>query len=214
MILTTMFVAVGCSSGGRTQLRVLQASPDETAINVLIDGKTLVGDVGYATPTNYASVSDGSRHLQVEPVGSTTPVIDETVTFNRGTNSTLITANAAVSITPILLTDNTTAPSSGDVQLRFVNAGLAAGDVDIYVVQPGIVPGGVPPTIGSLTFESASGYQSLTAGTYDIFVTIAGTTFAYIDAGPLTFSAGENRTFVVVSDQLGGYSLVTLSDLN
>lgn len=60
------------------------------------------------TPTNYSSVSSGSRHLQVEPSNSSTPVIDETVSLNSATNYTLITANFAASLTPIFLTDNQT----------------------------------------------------------------------------------------------------------
>jgi hypothetical protein len=215
LISIAIVTAVGCGGGGtHTQLRVLQASPDEASIDVLIDGKTIDSSVGYATPTSYTSVSAGSRHLQVEPTGSSTPIIDETITLNSGTKSTLITANFASAIMPVLLADDTTAPSSGNIKLRFVNAGTAAGDVDIYVLGPGGTPGGVPPTVSSLVFESASSYQSLAAGTYEIFVTIANTTFVYIDTGPLTFTAGQNRTFVVVSDRVGGYTLVTLPDLN
>ena len=215
LILSTIFIAIGCSGGGNhTQLRVLQASPDETAVDVLIDGKTIASGVGYAAPTNYTSVSSGSRHLQVEPTGSTTHVIDETITLNSGTNYTLITDNFASAITPVLLADDNTAPSSGNIKLRFVNAGAGAGDVDIYVLTPGSTPPGNPPTVSNLALGSASSYQSPAAGTYEIFVTIAGTTFEYVDSGPLTFNAGQNRTFVLVSDLAGGFKTVTLPDLN
>ncbi|MBZ5599566.1 MAG: DUF4397 domain-containing protein [Acidobacteriia bacterium] len=214
-MLTAIFVAVGCSSGGNhTQIRVLQTSPDETAVDVLIDGKSIAGSVGYAIPTSFTSVRSGSRHLQVEPTGTSTPVIDETVTLNSGTNYTLITDNFASAITPVLLTDDNTAPGSGDIKLRFVNAGAGAGDVDIYVLAPGTTPPGNPPTISNLALGSASSYQSLAAGTYEIFVTIAGTTFIYVDSGPRTFNAAQNRTIVLVSDLANGFKTVTLPDLN
>jgi Domain of unknown function (DUF4397) len=215
LIPALILIAVGCGSGGsQTQLRVLQASPDESAIDVLIDGKVLESNIGYASPTNYKSVSSGSRHLQVEPTGSSNPVIDETVTLNSGVHYTLATTNFASTIMPLLLADDSTAPSAGNIKLRFVNAATAAGDIDVYVVQPGIVPGGVPPTISSLAFNAASDYQSLAAGTYEIFLTIANTTFVYVDTGPLTFTAGQNRTIVAVSNRVGGYTTVTLPDLN
>ena len=216
LMLTAIFIAIGCSGGGgsHTQLRILQASPDEAAVDILIDGKTIVPSVGYAAPTSYTSVNSGSRHLQVEPSGTTTPVIDETITLNSGTHYTLITDNFAAAITPVLLTDDNTAPSSGNIKLRFVNAGAGAGDVDIYVLTPESSLPGTPPTVSNLVFGSASSYQSLVAGTYEIFVTIAGTTFEYIDSGPLTFNAGQNRTFVLVSDLAGGFKNLTLPDLN
>lgn len=215
LMLTATFVAIGCSSGGNhTQLRVMQTSPDETAVDVLLDGKTIVGGVGYATPTSYISVSSGSRHLQVQPTGTTTKVIDETVTFNSGTHYTLITDNFASAITPVLLTDDNTAPGSGNVKLRFVNAGAGAGNVDVYVLAPGTTPPGNPATVANLALGSASNYQSLAAGAYEIFVTIANTTFVYVDSGSLTFTAGQNRTFVLVSDLAGGFKTVTLADLN
>jgi hypothetical protein len=215
LILSTILVAIGCStSGTHTQLRVLQASPDEAAVDILIDGKAIVSGLGYAAPTNYLSVSSGSRHLQVEPTGTTTPVIDETISLSSGTNSTLITDNFAAAITPVLLTDDNTAPSSGDIKLRFVNAGAGAGNVDIYVLPPGSTPPGNATTVSNLALGSASSYQSLAAGSYEIFVTIANTFFSYVDSGPLTFNAGQNRTIVLVSDLAGGFKTVTLSDLN
>jgi hypothetical protein len=216
LILSTIFVAIGCSSGGtHTQLRVLQASPDEAPVDILIDGKTIAPSLGYAAPTSYISVSSGSRHLQVEPTGTTTPVIDETITLDSGSHYTLITDdNFASSITPVLLTDDNTAPSSGDIKLRFMNAGAGAGNVDVYVLPPGSSPPGNPTTVSNLGLGSASSYQSLAAGDYEIFVTIANTTFVYVDSGSLTFDAGQNRTFVLVSDLAGGFKTVTLPDLN
>ena len=207
-----------CSStrSSDTQLRVLQASPDETTtLNVLLDGNTTFSNLALNTPTNYSAVNSGSRHLQVEASDSSTPVIDETVTLNRATNYTLITASFATSLTPIFLTDTQTAPGSGDFQFRLVNAAPSAGPVDIYVVTPGTPAGSVPPTASSLLFTSATSYQVLTAGTYDIIFTQAGFPgVPYVQISSVAFAAGQNRTVVLAPNINGGYTAITLNDVN
>lgn len=210
-LLTT--TACGGGGGGKTQFRVLQTSPDENAVDVLLDGTSVASGVTYAAPTNYSSVSSGSHSLKVRPTGSTADLIDEQITLNGGSNSTLVVANFASSITPILLTDDTTAPSSGDVKVRFLNVAPGLGNVDIYLVAPGSTPGLVAPTLPSLAFDTASGYQSFTAGSYEFFVTAAGNTFSYVDSGTITFTAGQNATLVALSNRIGGFTYVRLADL-
>jgi hypothetical protein len=215
LILALALMATGCSGGNDslTQMRVLQGSPDEGPIDVLIDGGVFARNVAYARPTNYTLLDPGSRHLQVRPAGSII-VIDETVTLSSGTNYTLIANNYASVITPVLLRDDKTPPGSGNIKLRFVNAGAGAGAVDVYVLAPGTTPPGNSPTVSNLNLGAASTYLSMAAGTYEIFVTITGTTFVYFDSGPLTFSAGQNRSMVVMSDLAGGYTTLTLRDRN
>jgi Domain of unknown function (DUF4397) len=212
--LAGLFLA-GCGSGGKTQLRALQASPNEpTTLDVLLDGKTLFSGLALGAPTAYSSVSSGTRHLQVELTGSTTPVIDEDISLSGGNSFTLITADFPASLTPILLTDSKTAPSSGDAQIRVVNAGAGAGNVDVYITTPGNTPGVVQPTLSSLAFGSSSDYISETGGSYEIFFTVSGSTFQYVDTGSQTFGSGQNRTVVMVPSVFGGYTYVILSDLN
>jgi hypothetical protein len=93
-LLTLTLFASGCGSSN-AQLRALQASPDETnGLNVLVDGNTLFSSIALAAPTGYTSVSSGSHHLQVEVPGSTTPVIDETISLSGGVRYTLMTDNS------------------------------------------------------------------------------------------------------------------------
>jgi hypothetical protein len=210
-------LANSCSnSSSKAQLRVLQASPDQTTtLNVLLDGSTVFSNVALDGPSNYVSESTGSHHLQVEASNSTTPSIDETITFDPSASYTLITANFAVSLTSILLTDSQAAPASGNFQLRLVNAAPTAGPVDIYIVAPGTPAGSVPATVSGLPFTSASSYQSLAAGSYDVVFTQAGFPgVQYVQMSSAAFAAGQNRTVVLAPNGNGGYSAVALNDLN
>lgn len=208
------FLASGCGSSS-AQLRALEASPDEiNGLNVIVDNNTVFTAIALGAPTSYTSESSGSHHLQVEPPGSTTPVIDETISLSGGTRYTFIPANFSSSLTPILLTDDTTAPASGDVKIRVVHAGAGIGNVDVFILAPGNSPIGATPAVTNLGFGAASNYPSLAAGSYEIFFNAAGGTTTYVDTGSLSFTAGQNRTVVMVPSAFGGFSWSVLADLN
>lgn len=192
----------------------MQGSPSESAVNLLVDGKTLASNVPYATATAYSSLSSGSRHLQIEPSGSSTFIIDETLSLTSGSDSTIVVSNLAPNIMALDLPDDNSAPLSGDFKIRVVNVAPSMGSANVFVVPDGTVLSNVAPTLSRLGVESASGYQSFTAGTYDVFFTIPGTISSFIETGPIVFSAGEIRTMVALDNQAGGFTFTALKDLN
>lgn len=213
LVFAATLVLSGCGGGDQAKLRVMQASPNEGSVDVLVDGKSVANGVGYGTATNYLPVESGSREVQIVPTGSGTALIDQTLSFNSGAQSTIILANFASSITDLTLSDDNTAPTSGDAKLRVVNAAPSMGTVDVYVVAPGTNPMDATPTFSSLNFEGSSSYQTLTAGTYEVLFTLPGGIFAFIDTGPITLSDGQNRTIVALDNVSGGFSFTTLADL-
>ena len=59
----------------------------------------------------------------MEPVGSTNALITQSVSFSGDT--TMIAANFSSNISPLVLTDDNSAPASGDFKIRIVNAARA-----------------------------------------------------------------------------------------
>jgi hypothetical protein len=192
----------------------MNAVPDEPSLDLLIDGTTSDSNISYATSTAYQSVSSGSRHIQIEPSGSTTTLIDQTITFNSGTDTTILATNFSSSLSTVVLSDDNSAPASGNVKMRFVNAAPDLGPADVYIVAPGTDINTVSPNITSLGFGSASGYQNMTAANYEIVFTVAGQKIPQIDSGSLSFSAGQIRTFVSLNSSAGGFTETILDDVN
>lgn len=203
----------GCGSDN-AKVRVMQASPAESTIDALIDGKTVASNIAYGTASPYVSVSSGSRHLQIEPSGSSTFIIDESISLSSGTNSTVVVSNLASNLTALALSDEKSAPGSGNFKLRLVNVAPTMGPADVFVVAPGTDLTSVSPNVSNLATESASGYLELTAGTYEIFFTVPGSVSSFIDTGSITFSTGQVRTVVALNGLSGGFTFSTLSDLN
>ena len=212
LLMTNIVLTLACGAGN-SQIRLLNASPGESALTASI-GSTAIGTaVNYGTASSYVPVPSGSVTLGVEAAG-TTSLINESITLSPSTYYTILAGNYSSAINATTLTDDNTTPTSGNVSIRIVNASPALGTADVYVLAPGSSLSSASATVSSLNFESASGYQSLSAGTYEVYFTQPGQKSAMIDSGPLTFTSQQIRTVVGLDGQLGGFETAVLSDLN
>ncbi len=209
-----MLLLGGCGGGSQAKLRVVNASPNTTGMDVLVDGKTVASGIGYGSNSSYLSVDSGSRHLQIETSGTTNILLDQSLSFNAATETTYLATNFASSISGLQLSDDSTAPDSGNVSLRVVHSSPSMGAVDVYIVTPGTDLVSSTPVIRSLAFDAATDYQTLTAGSYEVVLTVAGTTFALVDTGALSLSSGQIRTVLALDGVSGGFTATLLSDLN
>lgn len=205
--LAAVFLATGCGSSS-TQARLLNAMFGQSSLAMSINSKTVASGIGYGTASSYASVSSGSQSLQISASGST--LINQTVTINSGHNTILATTSGAT-----VFTDNKTAPSSGNIQIRAINASSLLGSADVYIVAPGTDLSTVNPTFSSLAYQAASGYQTLSAGSYEVEFTTPGSKQVQIDTGGQSFSSGQIRTVVALDGTNGTtFTFSVLSDLN
>ena len=202
-------------SGHKTQLRAMDATPQESEIDVSLDSNSFASNVAYGTASDYKSVGSGSHTLQVYPPGVATAYIDQSISLTAGDKYTVLSANVLSNANALLLIDENSSPASNTAELRIVNASPALGTVDVYIVSPGTSLSTVSPTISGLAFEAVSTYQSLTAKTaYEVYFTLANQKTAQIDSGPVTYTNGEVRTMVALNGEAGGYTLAVLKDLN
>lgn len=217
-VVASLLMAVGCGSGNTTgQLRVMHASPGEPNLDVYVDGKIMASELAYGGNTGYFNLNPGSHNVQLDLTGTTTTVLTQSVNLASSTETTIIAYNIPTKITALVLSDNNTAPTSGDIELRFVNAAPGLGTVDVYVIVPGSGINSAPPIVSGLGFGSASAYQPFTETTtqgtgYEVLFTITGTRVAPIDTGSLSFASAEIQTIVALSNSSGGYTFATLTD--
>jgi hypothetical protein len=221
--LSALFTVASCgggSSSDKADLRVLHAAVNEPSEDVLVDSTVVSSSLGYSANTGYLSVNHGSRHVQVEPSGTSSPIFDQTLTMNGGTETTVI-LEGLTSVTGIVLSDNNTAPASGTAMVRVVNASPSMGTADVYVIPAGSSLTGLSPTVSSLALGSASGYQNLTISTtsgasnsFEVLFTQPGTTLTFLSTGAFTLGSGQIRTVVALNSLSGGLTSTTLADLD
>jgi len=177
---------------------------------MLIDSKNVASAVAYGAASRYVSVSAGSRHMQIEPTGVPNPIVDQNTSFSSGSFSTVMESSSG----PTVFTDSNATPSSGNISLRVINASHNVGTADVYIVSSGTGIGTASPTFAGVGFPSATGYQTLAAGSYQILFTFPGTTSVELSTNSLPFTSGQVRTVVVLDGQTGGVTTSVLSDLN
>jgi Domain of unknown function (DUF4397) len=217
-----VLTAVACGGGGsQAQLRVLLASPTVSSVDVFVDDKSVFTSLAYGANTGYISVTSGTRHLQVLPAGSASnPIVDESVTIASSGEATVVVEGLSANVSGLVLTDNNTAPAAGTAMLRLVNAAPNMGTADVYLVAAGSSLISGQPTVPQLAYGAVSSYQTLTIPTtsttqvFSVFFTKLGTTQAVLATGPITFSSGQNRTLVALNSLNGGFTFVTLANLN
>jgi len=206
---TAALLTTGCGSSS-THARLLNAFPSTTTLDMLIANKDVATGVAYGAASGYASVSSGSQNLQIEPTGSTSPLFNQTISLASGSSSTVLATNTGATV----FTDNNTAPSGGDFSVRAINASASLGTTDVYVVIAGTDISTVSPTFSSVGYATASTYQSLAPGSYQVTFTLPGQKFPLISTSAMSFNAGSVRTVVALDGLSGGFSTAVLSDLN
>jgi hypothetical protein len=213
LCLASLSIGCGSSSSDSAKLRLVNANPDQSSLNLLVDTKSVASDVSYGAASSYMGVSATSHEVQVEPANSSTPIIDSTLTFSSGSDVSLISANYSYSVTSLVLSDDNSAPPSGDFKLRIVNVSPGMGQQDIYVVTSGTDIGSSDPVFSSLGFGVASSYVTLSAGDYDVVFTPPGSKFINLTTS-LTLSAGQIRTVLALNNPVGSYLATVLNDVN
>jgi Domain of unknown function (DUF4397) len=180
-----------------------------SSIDMLVDNKSTVTGTTYGAASGYVTVTSGSRNLIVEATGTTSPLINQTISLPSGDSTVLATGSGAV-----VFSDNNGAPSSGNIKVRVINASPTLGTVDVYIVASGTSVAGVTPTFSNLGYQSASGYQALAAGSYQVVFTPPGQQFSEITSSAQSFASGQIRSVVALDAQNGGFTTAVLSDLN
>jgi hypothetical protein len=203
-----------------SSLRVVSANASEASINVLIDGAPAASNVNFLTNTGYVSVPAGSHQVTLQGWGNP-PNATFMATFPGNGKSTLLFEGwGPFSSGSDLVADDMAPPSAGNFKLRIVDTTVGV-TVDAYVLPAGMPPGGTP-TLSPVTISenSPSQYLSLPAGDYHVVFTAFQTLNIQFDTGPLTFTAGQNRTLLLVNNcalhscSFNAYTSMLLSDLN
>lgn len=205
LALGTMLLAGGCGSSS-TAARLMNAMNGQSSVSMLVNNSTVANGTGYGAASGYSPVSSGSQQVQIQAGGVT--LFNTSLTLNSGNNTVLATDSGTT-----VFSDNKSTPSSGNIQIRVINAANAMGTVDVYIVSPGTDISTVNATATNIGFQAASTYQTLAAGSYQVEFTQAGTKNVILNSNALSFSAGQIRT-VVSLDGTGVFSTAVLSDLN
>lgn len=183
----------------KAKVQLVNASPDAGASNLYVNGAlTNNTTVAYGTASGYSDILIGSgQSVEVKSTTGST-LANTTSDFDAGINySVFLTGQSSASnLSAIVAKDDQTAPASGNVRIRFVNAASISPAVDIS-------------SSGSVFF-SAQSYKAVTsyiekpAGAYVFKLNIAGSSTALVTTPSITLQSGKIYTIFAKSLLVSG----------
>jgi len=176
---------------GGARVKVLHASPDAPAVDILVDDTVVFANVAFEDPTDFAEVPAGTYNVKVVPTGLTEPVVIEAdLDLMAATDYLVVATDLLANITPVILTADGSSPAAGNAWVRFLHASPDAPAVDIAVADGG------PVLLSNVAFQAFTEYLPVPAGTYDLEARIAGTSDVALALSGVTVEDGGVYTAV------------------
>lgn len=202
------------------RVRILHASPDAPAVDILVDGNVAIEGLPYREYTEYLPLPAGPHDIRVNVSGTATTVLRANPTIAAGNDYTAIAVGFAGGRMPaldlMLLNDNNVVPTGDTIKLRVVHAAASAPAVDVYLTTPFEPISNRQPGLSNVPFKGVSQYITVPSLMYHARVTVAGTKTVAISSGRLPTWASIIRTVVAVDATGGGgpFEFLILPDRN
>ena len=189
-----------------TLVRVIDASYIAPAINVVVDGQILAGNIGQGTITPYGTLT-ASRGALIKVTDATggPPLVTSNGTLLPGhQHSIFLTDNGAApgGYEVTVLEDQQTAAAQGHSAFRFLNQAPKTGPVDVYMVPSGTTLANTIPIVTALPVGGTAGYVTFTSQTVTMIITPTGVTTPKYTSTSMALSGGEVKTVLIVDTQL------------
>ena len=183
---------ISCTSSNSVKARFVNAiyttSDYGGILDVEFNGTKEFSQVSFpnADASTYKSVPGGNVTILGLETNDTTNVFSDNVTLNGGTDYTIVASgqsggNGGPNVFLNAFADNNTAPTTGTVNFRVINASDIATSLDVYIEQTPFTgtlgQNGVTPTV-TVQQNAQSGYSNLAWNSdgqgWSIYVTPAG----------------------------------------
>lgn len=219
-----LLFAAGCGGGSSSKTKTAQlrmvnsAGGFGSAYDILVGGASFTTNLIFSNATAYATLNSGSEQIEFRAVGTSSDVINQTVNLTGGSTYTFVAMGPSSQVGGVNFTDNTTAATSGNIQLRIINASISVSSMDIYILpSPGDCYStvyNVSANVSALAFGTASDYKTFTAGDYQVCATQHGSKSANLATGQSTYSSGAVKTIIIQdsNDGNGPLAPLTLTD--
>jgi len=178
--------------GETARVRVIHASPDTPAVDVLAnDVLALFSSARFGDVTDYVEVPANVYDVKVVPAGGgpDTAAIQTDLNLFYGTDYTVVAVDMREEIRAIVLEDDNSQPTANRARVRFLHAVPDAPAVDLKVTDG-------PFLFQDIAFESLGDSVSVPAGVHALEVRVAGTDTIVLEVADVTLQDGGVYTLL------------------
>ncbi|MEW4284565.1 DUF4397 domain-containing protein [Priestia koreensis] len=207
MVLLLVFgTGAGASAAGNdAMVRIVHASPDAPAVDVVVDGKTVVEGAAFKAATDYMMLPAGEHKVEVFAAGTVAdgkPVISSNLTVEAGMAYTVAAINKLDSLELKVLNDDLNV-TKGKSKVRVAHFSPDAPAVDVAVKGGDVLFPGAE-------FKGVTQYLEVDPGSYDLEVRGAGTKDVVLDLSGTELKANMSYTVIAVGLAKGEPALEAL----
>lgn len=180
------------------KLRVVHNVAKGPAVDVFVDGKQVLSNVGYSKVSEYLKVPSGNHSIEVTPYKSISRLAGVQASVAPGADYTVIAGgdiNRPESLGLLVLQNDKTCPQRGQSHVRFVHAAATVPAVDVWVDGPTMLFRDV--SYGS---SGVPAYVPVQAKTYHVGVSPAGS--KDLVAKPQEVSLKDGQIYTLVASGL------------
>ena len=191
--LSLMSVFNGCDENtvtpptSKSRTTITHASPNAPNVDILVGDNVIATNVAYPSTLPYTELNTGNNRIRIRPTGTTTAVIDATLFFEESKSYSIFAIDSVSKISALFLTDDLTAPGSGNANVRFIHLSPNAPAVDVAVT-------GGSTLFPDYEFKEFSSFRPVGAGTYNLEVRLANQPIVVLSLPNITFEAGKIYT--------------------
>lgn len=207
IFLFALFALTSCEKDdeivvGESNVMVVHASPNATAVDVLVNNVLALTNLAYPSNSGYVALNSGLTNVKVAPSGTTAYVIDGNVLLEDDESYSVFAIDSVSKLKAVVMMDDLTTPAAGKAHVRFFHFSPNAPAVDIAVA-------GGPVLFSNRSFNdqatttSLSNFTALDAGTYNLEVRAAGTNNVVLNLPNITLASGKIYT-VFAKGFMGG----------
>ncbi len=224
-------------SGATGRVRLVNLINDATRgrVNASLEGLVFGVDLTYglSAPASlpapatalYSPVLTGNRTFVLKRTADTTVTVASlpfTIAADEDRTVYAIGGAGGSAVTGFVILDSNPAAASNQTRVRVVNMAPSAGAVDVFITAVGADLATATPAVANLAYQTASAYLTLSPGTYQLRVVLAGTapanrtasvTVSTVTIGTtanqasFALAGGTGRTIVIADAATGGTPL-------
>lgn len=206
------FVACGGGGGGENsqeKFRLIQASPEISAVDFELDNDVIVEEVAYGDSSGFVEAPEGKEvALRVKSDLSVLPVYEKKIEIvpNSITSVFFIGEPGAYDI--VSTTEDFPKDTGGKVSFRVANMSPKAGSVDVYLLVQGTKIEDTTPIATKLEYKTVSKtYVQFDPGFYSIVYAETGTTKEVRVVDGFKFEKDKGYTHMLLDKAGGGKPL-------
>lgn len=178
-----------------TQVRVMHASPDAPAVDVLVNDAKVLSSVAFPADSGYLSLLAGNYNFKVNAANTTTTVINADAALARAKSYSVFAVGPLASIEPLVLED-VRITVADKARIRVIHASPDAPNVDVLANDAKV--------LSNVPFKAASAYLEVPPGNYVFKLNVAGTATTALTSPSLALEAGKVYTAIAIGSTATG----------